>query len=146
MAMIGNDGGFQRALARFKSHLSPAEQESFGFTSLEDVQKTIIQIQNTQGSQSQMRNLRRIKAFVEAMEQYGKVVEVFLNASSILAFVWVRWRGLQVHELLAYKRVGTGAHKVSATGTMHISNSRAIEPSRANRLWSSDCQHLGRIV
>ena len=90
MARIGNDGGFQRALARFKSHLSPAERERFGITSLEDVQKTILQIQNTQGSQSQMRNLTRIKAFVEAMEQYGKVVEVFLNTSSILAFVWVR--------------------------------------------------------
>ena len=101
MARIGNDGGFQRALARFKSHLSPAEQETFGVTSLEDVQKTIVQIQNTQGSQSQMRNLKRIKAFVEAMEQYGKVVEVFLNASSILAFVWVRRRYLPVHKLLA---------------------------------------------
>ena len=92
MARKGNDGGFQRALARFKSHLSPAEQESFGVTSLQDVQKTIVQIQDTQGSQSKMRNLTRIKAFVEAMEQYGKVVEVFLNASSILAFVWVRQR------------------------------------------------------
>ena len=92
MARTRNDGGFQRALARFKSHLSPADQESFGVTSLEDVQRTIIQIQVTQGSQSQMRNLTRIKAFVEAMEQYGKVVEVFVNASKILAFIWVRRR------------------------------------------------------
>ena len=72
MARTGNDGGFQRALARFKSHLSPVEQESFGVTSLEDVQKTIIQIQNTQGSQNQMRNLTRIKAFVEAMAKLLK--------------------------------------------------------------------------
>lgn len=127
MARVGNDGGFQRALARFKSHLSPAEEESFGVTSLEDVQKEIVQIQKTQGDQRQMRNFTRIKAFVEVMEQYGKVVEVFLNASSILAFIWVRQQYLPFHKLLAYKRTGIGAHKVSAAGTIHISNSGPIE-------------------
>ena len=84
------NSGFQRALARFKGHLSLAEQEEFGFTTLEDVQRTIAQIQDTQGSERRMRNLTRIKAFLEGMEQYGKVVEVFLNTSDILAFVWVR--------------------------------------------------------
>ena len=91
IAMAGtmNDSGFQRALTRFKGQLSPAEQEEFGVTSLEDVQETIDNIQEIQGSQRKMRNLTRIKAFLEAMEQYGKVIEVFLNVSDILAFVWV---------------------------------------------------------
>lgn len=89
MAGTRNDSGFQRALARFKSQLSPGEQEEFGFTSLRDVQKTIVNIQSTQGSERKMRNLTRIKAFLEAMEQYGKIVEVFLNTSEFLAFVWV---------------------------------------------------------
>ncbi len=91
IAMAGtmNDSGFQRALTRFKGHLSPTEQEEFGVTSLEDVQETIANIQENQGSQRKMRNLTRIKAFLEAMEQYGKVIEVFLNVSDILAFVWV---------------------------------------------------------
>ena len=89
MASTASDSGFQRALTRFKCHLSAAEQEDFGVTSLEDVQRTIAQIQQTQGSEKRMRNLTRIKAFIEAMEQYGKVVEVFLNVSDIIAFVWV---------------------------------------------------------
>ena len=138
MARVGNDGGFQRALARFKSHLSPAEEESFGVTSLEDVQKTIAQIQETQGNQRQMRNFTRIKAFVEVMEQYGKVVEAFLNASSFLAFVWVRRRYLPFYKLLA-KKSGIGAPKISAAGIIHISNSRTMEQSRANKLSSPDC-------
>ena len=33
-------------------------------------------------------NLSRILGFLEAMNQFGKVVEVFLNTSDILAFVW----------------------------------------------------------
>ena len=89
MAGAACDSGFQRALARFKSHLSPAEQEEFGVTSLEDVQRTIAQIQQIQGSEKKMRNLTRIKASIEAMEEYGKVVEIFLNVSDIIAFVWV---------------------------------------------------------
>lgn len=98
MAGSCSHSGFQRALARFKGHLSLAEQEEFGFTTLEDVQKTIAQIQSTQGSERRMRNLTRIKAFLEAMEQYGKVVEVFLNVSDILAFVWVRRHSFYVHK------------------------------------------------
>lgn len=35
-----------------------------------------------------MRNLSRILGFLEAMKQFGAVVEVFLNTSDILAFVW----------------------------------------------------------
>ena len=89
MATTGNETGFQRALTRFKSHLSPAEQEKFHVTRLEDVQETIAHIQASQGSERKMRNLTRIRAFVEAMEQYGKVVEVFVNVSDIIAFVWV---------------------------------------------------------
>ena len=89
MAGSGNDRGFQRALARFKDHLSPTEHEHFRFTSLKDVQETIARIQATQESERKMRNLARIKALLEAMEQYGKVIEVFLNVSDILAFIWV---------------------------------------------------------
>ena len=97
MAGTGSGGAFQRALARFKSHLSPEEQENFGVTSLEDVQETIAQIQSAQGSKRRMRNLTRIKGFIEAMEQYGKIVEVFLNVSDIIAFVWVSRKSLSVH-------------------------------------------------
>lgn len=89
MAGTGDDSAFQRALARFKGHLSSEQQEEFSITSLEDVQETIAQIQDTQGLKRRMRNLTRIKGFIEAMEQYGRVVEVFLNVSEIIAFIWV---------------------------------------------------------
>ena len=98
MAGTGNGGAFQRALARFKCHLSPEEQEQFGVTSLYDVQDTIAQIQSAQGSKRRMRNLTRLKGFIEAMEQYGKIVEVFLNTSEIIAFVWVSRRSLSIHQ------------------------------------------------
>lgn len=33
-------------------------------------------------------NLTRISRFLEGMEQLGKVIDIFLNTSEILAFVW----------------------------------------------------------
>ena len=110
MAGTGSDTGFQRALVRFKDRLSPTEREEFSVTSLEDVQRTIAHIQDTQGSERKMRNLTRIKAFVEGMEQYGKVIEVFLNVSDILAFVWVRRPSCQNTSLLADNWNGIGTY------------------------------------
>ena len=97
MADTVNGGAFQRALARFKSHLSPEDQDKFSVTRLEDVQEAIAQIQSAQGSKRKMRNLTRLKGFIEAMEQYGQVVEVFLNVHEIIAFVWVSRQSLSIH-------------------------------------------------
>lgn len=33
-------------------------------------------------------NLTRIQRFLEGMEQLGKVIDIFLNTSEVLAFVW----------------------------------------------------------
>ena len=33
-------------------------------------------------------NLSRIQSFLEAMNQFGKVVEMFLNVSEAVAFIW----------------------------------------------------------
>ena len=89
MACANIDSVFQRTLARFTSSLTAAEQEDFQFTTLEEVHDVIHQIQETHGSERRMRNVNRIKSFLEAMEQYGQVIEVFLNVTDILAFIWV---------------------------------------------------------
>jgi hypothetical protein len=93
MASLAHDRGFQRALVRFTDRLSPDEKREFEFSTLEEVYDVIEQIQNVHGSERKMRNLTRIKSFLEAMEQYGKVIEVFLNSANLLAFVWVRHHG-----------------------------------------------------
>lgn len=64
------------------------------FSTLEDVHAEISKIQKAQEPDRRLRNLPRIKAFLEGMEQFGKIIEVFLNVSDIVAFVWVRRRYL----------------------------------------------------
>lgn len=80
---------FERTLEAFKTKLSKAELENFRFTSLKDLHSTLENIQHEQITSRRMQNLRRIGGFLEGMEQYGKVIEVFVQTSQILAFVWV---------------------------------------------------------
>jgi hypothetical protein len=82
------DPTFQSIVASFRSRLTKAELDDFRFCSLKDVQQTIIDIQARQDKRRETRNLSRILGFLEAMTQFGTVVEVFLNTSEILAFVW----------------------------------------------------------
>jgi hypothetical protein len=80
---------FGRILTDFKSSLAEEHKNDFEFSSLEDLQTAIDDIQKKQASDKKMRNLTRLRPYLEAMAQYGKVIEVFLNASNFVAFVWV---------------------------------------------------------
>ncbi|KAF5004202.1 hypothetical protein FDECE_9284 [Fusarium decemcellulare] len=88
--MVGpNPDSFERALKRFKASLNnPKLQQQFSACSLQDVYCTIREIQDEQFKQDKQRHMQRLQAFVEAMEQFSKVIEVFLNAHEIVCFVW----------------------------------------------------------
>ncbi|KAI6380633.1 hypothetical protein MCOR25_001569 [Pyricularia grisea] len=79
---------FELALNKFRAQLSSEEKNKFSVTKKEDLQVAIINIQNEQRLSKKMVNIRRAQGFIEAMEQFGKVVEVFGNSCEILAFVW----------------------------------------------------------
>ena len=88
-SMTACSSTFERVLSRFRHSLTVEEAEDFGFTKLEDVHRVIEELQEKQGRKRTMMDLSRIQSFLEAMEQYGKVIEVFLNTTNFLAFVWV---------------------------------------------------------
>lgn len=80
--------GFQRALKGFESRLKPSEKAQFKATTLDDLKVTILAIQSEQRYRKKMMHMGRIISFLEAMEQFGKVIEVFLNVAEMLAFIW----------------------------------------------------------
>lgn len=87
--MATPDGAFRTVLSRFKSGLTQGEVDEFQFSKIEDVHNAIRDLQAEQGRKKKMMNLSRIQSFLEAMEQYGRVIEVFLNTTEFVAFVWV---------------------------------------------------------
>jgi len=83
------ESSFRRALQQFKEHIKGSESEQFQFTDLATLKASMKEIQDEQASKSRMRNMNRLRKFLDGMEQYEKLIEVFLNASEFVAFVWV---------------------------------------------------------
>src|ERR1700736_6764091 len=83
-------GQFSHALLSFTETLTEEQKNDFRFSTLEGLQATIIAIQNRQSSEKKMRNLARLRRFLEAIDEYGKVIEVFVNTSEFVGFIWVQ--------------------------------------------------------
>ncbi|KAH7022148.1 hypothetical protein EDB80DRAFT_694105 [Ilyonectria destructans] len=81
---------FNLFLDKFKTTAKLTSQQALAFqnTTVDDVKSTIASIQQKQISSGRQQWIRRLEPFLSSMEQYGKVIEVFLNASEVLAFIW----------------------------------------------------------
>lgn len=90
--MANNSGAsaFEQALDDFKMDLKEKERRNFCATTLSDLTKEIEKLQASQHAGRRGKNAARLKPFLEAMDQLGKVIEVFTNTSEMVAFVWVR--------------------------------------------------------
>lgn len=80
---------FNTTLKKFKDGLDHAEKESFKLVKLEDLLKEVNDLQARLIRQRRAKNLARLRPFLEAIEQLGKVMEVFGNSNEFVAFVWV---------------------------------------------------------
>jgi hypothetical protein len=81
-------GPFEVILADFKRNLTRGELQDFQFVTMKDVRETALHIQRDQENLKTMMNMTRLESFLEAMNQFGKVVEVFGSANIFVAFVW----------------------------------------------------------
>jgi len=107
---------FEEALRDFKRGLSKKELARFQCVDFKDVEDTITNIQRDQTKKKKMQNIARIMPFLNAMRQYGKVIEMFLNASNIIAYIWVSTESVlhciysDVYTLLTRKLRNTGSY------------------------------------
>lgn len=79
---------FKKALQAFRTRLSAEEDAKFKSTTYEQLCADLTQLQQEQEKRKEMMNLSRIQAFLEGMQQLGKTIEIFLNVSDAVAFVW----------------------------------------------------------
>ena len=82
------DNPLRVAIERFTKDNLKKDLAQFKNTTYDELRNAIMQIQKDQEERREMMNLARIQSFLEAMHQFGKVVEVFLNVADALAFVW----------------------------------------------------------
>ncbi|KAI0098044.1 hypothetical protein GGR51DRAFT_565932 [Nemania sp. FL0031] len=78
----------ERALQKFRDGLTQEQRQQFSASSIDDVKAEVGNIQNRLGSMKKLRSLRRISKFLEAMAQIEQLVQVFLNVSNVVGFIW----------------------------------------------------------
>jgi hypothetical protein len=93
---------FERAVEAFKenSALNEAELVDFQLTDLQSLQQAINAIQNQQAKNKKLMYMRRLKPFLDTMEDYGQILKAFLNTSNYIAFVWVRTLAPPIPQML----------------------------------------------
>jgi hypothetical protein len=79
---------FRSALTKFRARLSGTQLQEFQSSSYEQLCQDIVRLQYQQENEKKMRNMSRLQSFLEAMHQFSKVIEIFLNVSDAVAFVW----------------------------------------------------------
>ena len=83
---------FEKALGdfrdSFRDRLTVDQQLSFCSLSLYGLKQSVAQIQRTQSTEKKLKNLKRLKCFLEAMQSFEKVIDAFLNASEYVGFIW----------------------------------------------------------
>lgn len=78
-----------RCLEDFKKDLKGRDAKNFQDATLESLEETIGQLQKKQHFERRQRSLARLARFLEAVNEYGKVIEVFCNSNIFVPFVWV---------------------------------------------------------
>lgn len=75
--------------ARFRKDLSAEDDKAIRTTSLDDVRAAIAQIETELASRQSLRNFDRLSPYINAIERYGKVIEVFCNSDPLVPYIWV---------------------------------------------------------
>ena len=79
----------KNALDQLKSTISPDDARVFSDSSLEQVWRGAREIEREQGARLDLRFMRRIEPFLNTLESYASVLEVFCQGFSPMALVWV---------------------------------------------------------
>lgn len=84
---------FEKVLDGFRKRLSPQDTELFQLTTFDDLKSSIKRIETEQAARKGLRNLNKIKPFLNGLKQYAGVLEVFVQVKpEIIAFIWVSYR------------------------------------------------------
>ncbi|KAF4626218.1 hypothetical protein G7Y89_g11943 [Cudoniella acicularis] len=79
---------FNRAFTDFQRRLSAHQIEDFQFATLQSLQEAIQNIQHEQAQRQGLRNLAKIRPFIEGLTQYSITIEIFVNIQPLIGAVW----------------------------------------------------------
>src|SRR3569833_3392868 len=81
---------FEKALEDFKSGLMKKDRDQFGMATLPDLLKKVEDLLKAQHAKRRGQNLALLKPFIEAMEQFDKIIKKNTNTTQNNTKKWVR--------------------------------------------------------
>jgi hypothetical protein len=82
------DTTFEYIFEDFIGHLTVADRADFAGATPRSLNATIAVIQNRQRANKEMRNMTRLRGFIEQVTTYHEVLDTLLGIPNIVAFVW----------------------------------------------------------
>ncbi|KAH7343012.1 hypothetical protein BKA65DRAFT_587311 [Rhexocercosporidium sp. MPI-PUGE-AT-0058] len=79
---------FECAFERLKESVKPHHAIEFQSTTLKDVWDAANEIQRIQRQRSSLRNMGRLKPFLQGLEKYSKCLDTLCNGTPFLPWVW----------------------------------------------------------
>jgi hypothetical protein len=78
----------ESSLNSYRSRLTKKEDDEFRSTTLGAVKAEILQIQEQRGKEKKMMNFTRIETFLNAMDEWERVVAGFADTTCFAGFIW----------------------------------------------------------
>ncbi|KAI8630510.1 hypothetical protein F5Y19DRAFT_48326 [Xylariaceae sp. FL1651] len=76
------------AFEELERAISPTDSQKFANTTLQDVRKSALQLEEQLATRRVLRNMRRLEPFFKGLEHYSKAVDVLCNGTPYLAWIW----------------------------------------------------------
>ena len=76
------------ACERLERTVSVSDAQNFHASTFQDVYNTIREIEHEHAARKKLRNTRRIKPFLDRVQQYTKCAEILHNETQLLQWVW----------------------------------------------------------
>lgn len=122
MANVSLDEEFRQLADDFqkRAKLTPQQLNAFKLTKVEDIRRVLVDVQKKHEKDRALIWLKRIDPFINTFLEFGNIVEVFLNTSEFLAFVWVCAQNFPATSRVnsSSLMLGTGTSQMATLGTL----------------------------
>ncbi|RAO67477.1 uncharacterized protein BHQ10_003489 [Talaromyces amestolkiae] len=78
----------REAFEDLEKTVSPADSKDFEVTTLENVQKAALEIENQLAARQSLRNMRRLVPLFSSLGYYAQTIEVLCNGTPYLPWIW----------------------------------------------------------
>ena len=87
--MAAHESSISRAIEHFRSVISDHDAYVFSKTTLEDIRQEALNVEKERADKVDQRTMRRIEPYIDTLQSYAALIEVFCQDETPMCFLWV---------------------------------------------------------